>query len=60
MPTLLDLVEEAFDQVAPDTDFRFRRHCGLGRACYWLDPVANDPQRTLLAGRISSAFEKDM
>src|SRR5882762_3424949 len=26
--------------------FRFRRHCGHGRTCCWLDPVANDPNRT--------------
>ncbi|MEY9227897.1 hypothetical protein ABIF68_007122 [Bradyrhizobium japonicum] len=23
--------------------FRFWRHSGPGRTCYWLDPVANDP-----------------
>jgi hypothetical protein len=27
--------------------FRFRRHGGLGRTCYWLAAVANDPNRTL-------------
>src|ERR1700738_5196906 len=24
----------------------YRRHSGHDRTCYWLDPVANDPERT--------------
>lgn len=43
------LAKTVAGELARTTDepdyFRFRRHIGLRRTCYWLDPVANDPER---------------